>query len=57
MGASHAPSPGATPWQIICLQCVAINGVIFLSDYYRLAVVTFLMARLVPSGTKGAQIP
>jgi len=50
MGASHAPSPGATPWQIICLQCVAINGVTFLSDYYRLAAVTFLMARLVPSG-------
>jgi hypothetical protein len=50
MGASRAPFPDATPWQIICLQCAAINGVIFLNDCYRLAVVTCLMERLVPSG-------
>jgi hypothetical protein len=50
MGAFHARFPDATPWQIICLQCAAINGVIFLNDCYRLAVVTFPMARLVPSG-------
>jgi hypothetical protein len=50
MGASRARFLDATPWQIICLQCAAINGVIFLNDCYRLAVVTCLMERLVPSG-------